>query len=45
MAGVFAIVATSDPFSNKVIQSPLMTRKEGRDERERERGGGGGLEF
>ena len=35
MAGVFAMVAASDPVSNEVIQYPLMTRKEQRDERER----------
>ena len=56
MAGVFAMVAASDPVSNEVIQYPLMTRKERRDERERggvggggkegeRRRGGGGLEF
>ena len=51
---MFAILAASDPVSNEVIQSPLMTRKEERDERgergregERRReggreGGGGG---
>ena len=37
---MFAILAASDPVSNKVIQSPLMTRKEERDEREREGEGG-----
>ena len=45
MAGVFTMVAASDPVSNEVIQYPLMTRKEGRDERERGGvvvGGGGG---
>ena len=48
---MFAILAASDPVSNEVIQSPLMTRKEERNEREGERregegrrreGGGGG---
>ena len=34
---MFAILAASDPVSNEVIQSPLMTRKEERDERERGR--------
>ena len=44
MAGVFAVVVDSDLVSNEVIQYPLMIRKEGRDERERERGEGG-LDF
>jgi hypothetical protein len=47
VGGVFAILAASDPVSNEVTQPPLMTRKEERNERERERGreGEGGLEF